>query len=108
MGLSLSHHSSHTSDSPSDVCGNPDPRNYKIVDFYEINRHVVVKVHYPDCTNYEGIKVLLYEKTTIEELRQQKYLDPHFTVDPRFKSPFARFAPTEVGWNSAIFTAAHL
>lgn len=36
--------------------GNPNPKNYKILEHYEYNNNIVVKINYPDCSNYEVIK----------------------------------------------------
>lgn len=89
---------------------NPDPKNWKIMQFKHFGYNgdfLVVKIHYPDCTNYEGNKILLYENTTITQLKGQKYIDPHFSMSA-YKSPIARFIPTERGWNMAVSLATAL
>jgi hypothetical protein len=87
---------------------NPDPGNYKIIKHTQINSALVVKIQYLDCTNYEGIKVLVYANTTLAELKAQKLIDPHFSENKKFKSPIARFTPTKLGWRLAILTAEEI
>jgi hypothetical protein len=74
---------------------NPDPKNFDILDKWEIGRYLILSVRYPDCTNYEGNKILLYENVTLERLLAQGSLDPHFSESVGYFSPIARFAPTE-------------
>ena len=85
---------------------NPDPANFKILEVYRVNKHLVAVIHYPDCTNYEGKKVCLYLNTTEKELFMKKRLDPHFSEDGF--SPFARFKPTQQGASIAIQLAKKL
>jgi hypothetical protein len=63
---------------------------------------------YLDCTNYEGIKILLFTDTTLSQLHKQKVIDPHFSDNKTIKSPFARFEPTPFGWSTAVYMAAKL
>lgn len=76
---------------------NPKPNNYIIKKYYSIKNNLVVVINYPDCTNYEGDKVLVYSNVNIKELKEQKLIDPHFSNNKKFKSPFARFEPTQFG-----------
>jgi hypothetical protein len=85
-----------------DKLPNPDPANYRIVKYKQIGRYLVVLVNYPDCTNYEGNKVLLYRNVDIQLLSQQRSLDPHFSQNKNFYSPMARFEPTDEGWQFAV------
>jgi hypothetical protein len=80
----------------------PDPKNYKILKYLQYYKNLLVAVKYPDCTNYEGIKILLYKDTTIDILRAQGSIDPHFSENSIFESPIARFAPTKAGWDMAM------
>ena len=80
---------------------NPDPKNYVIEKLQMIGDYLVVEITYPDCTNYEGRKILVYENVTAKQLRKQKSIDPHFASNKRFHSPIARFEPTEYGWELA-------
>lgn len=107
MGLPLFSSSSY--DKPKTVyvekvinLPNPNPNNYKILQFIEENGWLLVRIRYLDCTNYEGEKVLLYKNCTMGKLQKQKSIDPHFTKNKKYYSPFARFEPTTEGWKTAI------
>lgn len=80
---------------------NPDPANYKIVKAKEIGNFLIVMINYPDCINYEGQKILLFQGVTLIDLVNQKYIDPHFFKDKKYASPIARFVPDEKGWDMA-------
>lgn len=82
------------------IKGNPDPFNFEIKKYNEIGKYIVLLVNYPDATNYEGDKIMLYENS-IEGIRSLDRLDPHF-FDNGSKSPIARFKPTDEGWNQAV------
>ena len=84
---------------------NPDPSNYNILRYAEIGEFLVVEIQYPDCKNYEGKKILLYDGLTINDLKGQRLIDPHFSNNKKYKSPIARFEPTRHGWNMAVFLA---
>jgi hypothetical protein len=77
---------------------NPDPRNFEIIRSYGANGWSVVMIRYPDCDNYEGKKICVYE-TPLTYVQQADVLDPHFSINGL--SPFARFKPTEAGWKAA-------
>lgn len=81
---------------------NPDPSNYEVRRYKSLNGHLLIEINYPDCTNYEGNKILLYKNTTLVDLMNQKHLDPHFSENKKFKSPFARFEPTPAGWRIGL------
>lgn len=86
---------------PPPPLGNPDPDNYQIVKAEEHGKWLIVQIRYPDCTNFEGNKILVFKDTTLIQLVNQKVIDPHFFNDKKFKSPVARFVPTEEGWDMA-------
>jgi len=77
---------------------NPDPYNFKILDFTRDGKYMIVRVNYPDCKNYEGNKILVFQNVTTEQLHKLKALDPHFSNNPAVLSPIARFEPTDRGW----------
>lgn len=93
---------------------NPNPRNFEILKAHtdveprwerggwrwERSRCVLV-VRYPDCTNYEGIKVLVYDDVHLHDLLYADFLDPHFSEEEGF-FPIARFRPTEEGVRHAL------
>lgn len=74
---------------------NPDPKNFKIITDEHIGEYNLVVIQYPDCTNYEGKKVLLYTNKDWEKIKKHKSIDPHFCEN--HPCPVARFAPTEEG-----------
>ena len=79
---------------------NPNPAVFEILYVEQVGKHVVANIQYPDCTNYEGKKVCVFLHTTEKEWRKQKRLDPHFSKTGF--SPFARFKPTDNGFDAAI------
>jgi hypothetical protein len=87
---------------------NPDPLNYEILHAVKAGNNLVVEVRYPDCTNYEGRKIMIYLNTTIEALVAQESIDPHFSNNKEKISPFARFEPTKNGWQTACELATTL
>lgn len=40
--------------------GNPNKYKFKILQRVEFGKYLVVKINYPDCTNYTGDKILVY------------------------------------------------
>lgn len=81
---------------------NPDPSNYKIVKSRQIGEYLLMMINYPDCTNYEGNKILLFRGTELDRLLKQNAIDPHFCTNKKFQSPIARFEPTHFGWDCGI------
>lgn len=80
---------------------NPDPSNFRILHHEQIGPYLILTILYPDCTNYEGRKVLLFKGVKLEEINQQKLIDPHFSQNTQYHSPVARFEPTTMGWKMA-------
>lgn len=87
---------------------NPDPAVWHIVSHVTVGHGLIVEVLYPDCTTYEGRKLMVYANVTIDQLRQQRYIDPHFSQNTRFYSPVARFEPTARGRHLATLCAIAL
>lgn len=82
-----------------------DPRNpnsscFTIVKVQQIGEAFVSWVRYPNCTNYEGNKILV---STFDP-RKMKKLDPHFSTKSGL---IARFVPTDEGWEMAIAFATN-
>jgi len=102
MGINMFLSSSSFDSESNCVNQNPDPNNYTIIESFEDNGYLLIKIKYLDCTNYEGNKVLLFKNCTLDELINQKTIDPHFSENNEYKSPIARFTPTENGWNNAL------
>jgi hypothetical protein len=84
----------------------PDPRNYEILDTITHGYFLILVVKYPECTNYEGKKVLMFYAVGQEELEKRGQLDPHFTNS--MYSPIARFVPTNIGIQMALKLAKEL
>lgn len=76
--------------SPTD----PDPSNFNIKRAEIFGNYSLMEVVYPNCTNFEGRKIILME---IDETyyNTPKKLDPHFLEDNKI---IARFRPTGYGW----------
>jgi hypothetical protein len=79
---------------------NPDPNNFSLEKVVAIGRFVIVQIYYPDCTNYEGRKILVYENVSVDEITNLNQIDPHFCENDHI-SPIARFLPTNKGWKYA-------
>jgi hypothetical protein len=89
--------------------GNPNPRRFEIKLTEKHGPFLIVLIHYPDCRNYEGWKLLLYVNVSKKELLKRTELDPHFCDKPGHLAPVARFEPTERGRSYARSVAkAHL
>lgn len=88
----------------------PDPARFTIQGYEQVGANLVVCVVYPGCTSYEGRKVLVFERLSIQQLRKCPTLDPHFAdvVAVGTACPVARFEPTTRGWKLARLTAASL
>jgi hypothetical protein len=84
------------------ISKNPDPSKFNIITWVPVDKYLVVCIEYPNCENYEGKKVLVYEDLTIEQLRRFDTIDPHFSESKKFKSPIARFIPTVTGMDMAV------
>lgn len=82
----------------------PDASNFTIVKHERVGGFLLVEVFYPDCKNYEGRKILVFDSDfEIDEIVRENggVLDPHFFDHKDFISPIARFEPTNRGWNMA-------
>jgi hypothetical protein len=100
----------HEQSQPSPSFPNPDPLRYEILKNVSKKDLLLIKIRYLDCVNYEGNKILLYKNVTLDQLKAQKYIDPHFSESKNYHSPIARFEPTEFGWTlglATMFSLAH-
>jgi len=76
------------------VNSTPDPTNFVIRKKIIVNGYPILIVQYPDVLNYEGIKILMYEKNfDLNKIKDR--IDPHFFKEG--DSPIARFVPNEAG-----------
>lgn len=77
---------------------NPDPSNFKIIKYwikhYNKEVYTILRVNYPNCTNYEGDKILVF-KGHRNDILNTRYLDPHFSK--AMDSPIMRINPSEEG-----------
>lgn len=76
----------------------PKGDNFKVTKWFASGEFLIVEINYPNATNYEGNKIVVYKGVVdLEDLLEQTngILDPHFT-DKSF-SPIARFEPTPFG-----------
>lgn len=85
----------------------PNPNNYVINQTRQIGRYLIVEMNYPDCTSYEGNKILMFQ-TTLVQLEEQKTIDPHFSKNKKYISPIARFEPTDKGLAMAVHLATEM
>jgi hypothetical protein len=81
---------------------NPNPSRWELIDVYQSARAYVLVVRYLDCTNFEGLKVMVFRG----KYRPRRHLDPHFSEADG--SPIARFRPDEEGREMAMEFAASL
>lgn len=100
--------SSFTPSANNKNLGNPNPENFTILDEFITSMGVAAKIKYPDCANYEGTKILVFWKCSLEQWQAHKKgpIDPHFCEG--HLSPFARFEPTKEGWQAAKNFLDHL
>jgi len=79
----------------------PNPTRWEVIETRQLGDYLIVQVRYLDCTNYEGVKILVFEGITIEILVAQGVCDPHFSENQNLHSPIARFVPTQEGMDMA-------
>lgn len=75
---------------------NPDPSKYTIINNYTYNQYTILRVQYTGCTNFEGMKILVFEGPATIIGRG---LDPHFFESSNL---IARFLPTNEGMEMAF------
>lgn len=80
---------------------NPDPNKFSCGEVRRIGDWWVAKINYPNCTNFEGNKIIVTDFNPI----YVGFLDPHFTET---NGVLARFIPTEDGWLMALAFAQML
>ena len=99
MGMNfLARNSTSTEARPSFVqrpLNNPNPHNFTVARVYRKDDLWVSLIHYPDCNNFEGQKIIVSRK----DPRDCSVFDPHFTRNGYI---VARFEPTASGWNLAV------
>jgi len=106
MGLSPFRNCSIYQSNTPTIAPNPNPVNFKILELHEVGNVVVAMIKYPDCTNFEGVKICVFENTTAQQINSRISIDPHFSKGD--DSPIARFKPTEKGIKLAFKLAESL
>jgi len=91
----------HHIDEQREPLPNPNPNNYTIIRYKSIKHFLVIEIKYHDCTNFEGKKILVFERCFIDDLPYQEAIDPHFSENKDYFSPIARFEPNDLGWKRA-------
>lgn len=61
--------------------------------------YILAEIVYPNCTTFEGRKLILFEGVTLNWLKRQTSIDPHFIEDGHI---IARFVPTKEGRRLAM------
>lgn len=72
---------------------------FEIIWVKKIGKCLITKIHYPNCTNWDGYKILVFKDISEKELRNAKLIDPHFSKSKL--SPIARFKPGFEGVENA-------
>lgn len=78
----------------------PNPRNYEIKKVYYYKDYVIAKIHYLNCINFEGVKILVFKGVTeFNRINDEKNIDPHFLES---NNVIARFRPGPDSFQIAI------
>ncbi|HEY6925019.1 MAG TPA: hypothetical protein VI653_16210 [Steroidobacteraceae bacterium] len=86
----------------------PNPDDFRIVDYEQVDRHLVIKVRYPSCKrcSYDQCKVMVFLDVTMKKALSWMRIDPHFRAEKdsglQAPSPVARFPASAEGWSDAI------
>jgi hypothetical protein len=83
--------------SPAASAPNPDPSRWELIQVAQFKHAHVLHVRYLDCTNFEGVKILVMRGPHIPGRRP---LDPHFSEAAT--SLIARFRPDAGGMRMAL------
>jgi hypothetical protein len=93
------------SDGETPKPGNPNPARFIVLAIEKFRFHTVMMVSYPDCTNYEGKKILVFKGDPTGKIEGGlEFLEPHF-CEKTNQDLVARFVPTDEGWRLACFLA---
>lgn len=81
----------------------PNPKSYTVISSTEVSGYLILEIKYDNCTNYEGRKILMFDRgTKLPKLRRQGGIDPHFSKSTTHIHPIARFEPTLRGHAMAV------
>lgn len=81
----------------TDTAPNPNPFRFEIFSGADYDNCCLLVVKYPDCTTFEGMKVLVLDGC-VANYKDAKSLDPHFFENG---DVIARFKPTKEGIEQA-------
>ena len=81
--------------------GDPQPHRFEVISVELLDGYTLAKIKYPDCQNFDGIKILIYEGDVRDEINNAKILDPHFLE--KGLSPVARVKPAYGGFDAIKF-----
>ena len=84
----------------------PDPGDFRILKVIENSKYTLALIHYPNCVNCDGNKVLVYEGKIGQALLNEGKIDPHFEYEGL--SPIARFRPDHFEFAKQLFYLATL
>ena len=96
MGMSLFSNTSDDCNENTDTSPEPNPFRFEILDEHEELRTIALKVRYPNATEFNGIKILVYDITHKDWIHNTKKLDPHFLEGEI--SPLVRLKGNDLGW----------
>jgi hypothetical protein len=86
----------------------PNPDDFRIVDYEQVDNHLVIKVRYPSCKrcSYDACKVMVFLGATMKKALAWTRIDPHFREEKdsglQAPSPAARFPASADGWSDAV------
>jgi len=83
----------------------PIPDKFKIIDLVQEGNYVCAEIQYPNCTNFEGTKIIVFKDATVEEVKSMALIDPHFLEGNKV---FARFRPTPEGKLASVACCVEL
>ena len=81
----------------------PNPEVFNIEAIKTVGEFTIATVTYPNCTNFEGRKILVFEHLYPGSLKNTQVIDPHF-MDSNLL--VARFRPNKRGMDLALKMAA--
>jgi hypothetical protein len=104
MGCSFRPKTCSSYSSPEAIAPNPQPNRWELLKHHQFKDFYVLKVRYLDCTNFEGIKIMIYKGKFDPKYKGE--LDPHFSE--HWNSPVIRVKPCLGGWAIALQIAKAL
>lgn len=71
----------------------PNPWKFTIHEIWQYKHATVAIIDYPNCTNFEGSKVIVFRGQQRDALLKAEQIDPHFYQKSTTLSIIARFRP---------------